>query len=167
LKNKITSRTELKHIIAGLKESQRKIVFTNGCYDLIHRGHLQLLYTAKAQGDVLIVALNSDASIRANKGDLRPILPEAERAEIVAALEMVDYVVIFDELTPDEIIKELIPDVLVKGGDWGHDEIVGRETVEAAGGKVVRIPLLPGYSSSRIIDLISESFGKKKGVLAR
>ncbi len=151
MKDKIKSRTELKQIITRLKASQRKTVFTNGCYDIIHRGHLQLLYTAKAQGDVLIVALNSDASVRANKGDLRPILPEAERAEIVAALEMVDYVVIFDELTPDEIIKETVPDVLVKGGDWGHDNIVGRDTVEAAGGKVVRVPILPGHSSSRII----------------
>jgi D-beta-D-heptose 7-phosphate kinase/D-beta-D-heptose 1-phosphate adenosyltransferase len=110
----------------------------------------------------LIVALNSDASIKANKGDLRPILLCSERAEIMAALEMVDYVVTFDELTPDKIIKELIPDVLVKGGDWGADEIVGRETVESAGGQVLRIPPIPGYSTSRIIDRICECFGHKQ-----
>lgn len=161
MKDKIKSCTELKQILTRLRESSQKIVFTNGCFDLLHRGHIYLLNTAKQQGDILIVALNSDASIKANKGDKRPVLPEAERAEIIAALEMVDYVVIFDELTPDEIIKELIPDVLVKGGDWGHDEIVGRRTIESAGGKVVRIPPLPEHSSSRIVDIICERFGHK------
>ncbi len=161
MKDKIKSRPELQQIVASLRKSHQKTIFTNGCFDLLHRGHIYLLNTAKQQGDILIVALNSDASIKSNKGDPRPIMPDTERAEIIAALEMVDYVVIFDELTPDKIIKELVPDVLVKGGDWGHDEIVGRETVERAGGLVIRIPPLPGHSSSRIIDIISRRFGQK------
>jgi rfaE bifunctional protein nucleotidyltransferase chain/domain len=107
------------------------------------------------------VALNSDTSIKTNKGELRPILPQTERAEILAALEMVDYVVIFDELSPAEILKELLPDVLVKGGDWGHNEIVGRDTVEGHGGKVVRIPPLPGCSTTNIIDTICRRMAHK------
>jgi rfaE bifunctional protein nucleotidyltransferase chain/domain len=161
VRDKIKSRAELKQIIARLKESHKKIVFTNGCFDLLHLGHIQLLEEAKRQGDILILALNSDTSIKAIKGDLRPILPESERTEVAAALEMVDYVVTFDELTPDEIIKELLPDVLVKGGDWGHDEIVGRDTVEGHGGKVVRFPPVQGHSTSQIIDTICERFGHK------
>jgi D-beta-D-heptose 7-phosphate kinase/D-beta-D-heptose 1-phosphate adenosyltransferase len=154
LKSKLKSRPELRQIVASLKKSRHKVVFTNGCFDLLHRGHIHLLKVAKQQGDILIVALNSDVSVRANKGNLRPILSQDERAEIVAALEMVDYVVIFDEPTPAEIVKELLPDVLVKGGDWGHDEIVGRQTVEEGGGRVVRVPPLPGCSTSRIISTI-------------
>ena len=129
----------------------RRIVFTNGCFDLLHPGHVQSLEQARALGDALIVGINSDASVRELKGAGRPILAELERAEILASLQCVDAVVIFDELTPREIIAALLPDVLVKGGDWPGDQIVGREEVEAAGGKVVLIPVVDGYSTTAIL----------------
>lgn len=131
-------------------------MFTNGCFDLLHPGHVSLLEKAREQGDVLVVGINSDASIRANKGPDRPILPEAERAEILAFLASVDYVVIFDEPTPQSLIAKILPDVLVKGADWGPDAIVGREEVEAAGGKVISIPLEAGQSTSSIIERIEK-----------
>ena len=130
------------------------VVFTNGVFDLLHPGHVRYLQDARQLGDMLIVGLNSDRSVRANKGQDRPITPEAERAEILLALECVDAAVIFDEDTPDAIIKRVQPDVLVKGGDWGPDNIVGRETVEARGGRVVRMELSRGYSTT---DLISKA----------
>ena len=126
-------------------------MFTNGCFDLLHPGHIQSLEQARALGDVLIVGINSDASVRELKGEGRPILPELERAEILAALECVDAVVIFGELTPREIIAALLPDVLVKGGDWPGDQIVGREEVEGAGGRVVSVPVVIGYSTTAIL----------------
>ena len=129
----------------------RRIVFTNGCFDLLHPGHIQSLEQARALGDALIVGINSDASVRELKGTGRPILPELERAEILCALECVDAVVIFDEMTPREIISALLPDVLVKGGDWSGNQIVGREEVEAAGGEVVLIPVVDGYSTTAIL----------------
>lgn len=131
-------------------------MFTNGCYDLLHPGHIRLLEKARELGDILILALNSDRSIRENKGPHRPIIPENERAEVAAALEAVDYVVIFDEPTPREIISRIQPDVLVKGGDWGPDEIIGREETEAAGGRVVSVLFEPGYSTSSIIESIQK-----------
>jgi D-beta-D-heptose 7-phosphate kinase/D-beta-D-heptose 1-phosphate adenosyltransferase len=143
------------------KRNGRVVVFTNGCFDLLHPGHLRGLELARELGDVLIVGLNSDASVRQLKGPGRPVIPERERAEILAALESVDAVVIFDELTPHEVISRLLPDVLVKGGDWPGDQIVGREEVEAAGGRVVSVPLVPGYSTSAILQKIREGFGKK------
>lgn len=138
------------------KRNGRRIVFTNGCFDLLHPGHIGSLEQARALGDALIVGLNSDASVRQLKGAGRPVLPEHERAEILAALECVDAVVIFDELTPREIIARLLPDVLVKGADWPGDQIVGREEVEAAGGSVVSIPVVPGYSTTEILRKIRE-----------
>ena len=138
------------------KRNGRRIVFTNGCFDLLHPGHIGSLEQARALGDALIVGLNSDASVRQLKGAGRPVLPERERAEILAALECVDAVVIFDELTPREIIARLLPDVLVKGADWPGDQIVGREEVEAAGGRVVSIPVVPGYSTTEILRKIRE-----------
>lgn len=138
------------------KRNGRRIVFTNGCFDLLHPGHIGSLEQARALGDVLIVGLNSDASVRQLKGTGRPVLPERERAEILAALECVDAVVIFDEPTPREVIARLLPDVLVKGGDWPGDQIVGREEVEAAGGRVVSIPVVPGYSTTAILQKIRE-----------
>ncbi|HWT89268.1 MAG TPA: D-glycero-beta-D-manno-heptose 1-phosphate adenylyltransferase [Candidatus Angelobacter sp.] len=129
----------------------RRVVFTNGCFDLLHPGHIQSLEQARALGDALIVGLNGDASVRELKGPGRPILPELERAEILAALECVDAVVIFQQMTPREIIAALLPDVLVKGGDWAGDQIIGREEVEAAGGRVVSIPVVPGYSTTAIL----------------
>jgi rfaE bifunctional protein nucleotidyltransferase chain/domain len=138
------------------KRNGRRIVFTNGCFDLLHPGHIGSLEQARALGDALIVGLNSDASVRALKGAGRPILPERERAEILAALECVDAVIIFDELTPRDVIARLLPDVLVKGGDWRGNQIVGREEVEAAGGRVVSIPVVPGYSTTEILRKIRE-----------
>jgi rfaE bifunctional protein nucleotidyltransferase chain/domain len=129
----------------------KRVVFTNGCFDLLHPGHIQSLEQARALGDTLIVGINSDASVRELKGAGRPILPELERAEILAALECVDAVVIFGELTPREIISALLPDVLVKGGDWPGEQIVGREEVEGAGGRVVSVPVVAGYSTTAML----------------
>ncbi|HEV2197026.1 MAG TPA: D-glycero-beta-D-manno-heptose 1-phosphate adenylyltransferase [Candidatus Acidoferrum sp.] len=134
----------------------RKVVFTNGCFDLLHPGHIRGFEQARQLGDALIVGLNSDSSVRQLKGPARPVIPEQERAEILSALEAVDAVVIFNEPTPREVIARLLPDVLVKGGDWPGDQIVGREEVEAAGGRVVSIPLVPGYSTTTILRKIRE-----------
>jgi rfaE bifunctional protein nucleotidyltransferase chain/domain len=138
------------------KRNGRKIVFTNGCFDLLHPGHIRSLEQARALGDALIVGLNSDSSVRELKGPGRPVLPENERAEILACLECVDAVVIFSEATPLEIISKLLPDVLAKGGDWAGDKIIGREEVEAAGGRVVSVPVVPGYSTSAILEKIRQ-----------
>jgi rfaE bifunctional protein nucleotidyltransferase chain/domain len=139
------------------KRNGRCIVFTNGCFDLLHPGHIRGLEQAREMGDALLVGLNSDDSVRQLKGEGRPILPERERAEILAALACVDAVIIFDELTPREVIARLLPDILVKGGDWPGDQIVGREEVEAAGGRVVAVPVVPGYSTTEILRKIRES----------
>ena len=139
------------------KRNGRRVVFTNGCFDLLHPGHIASLEHARRLGDVLIVGLNSDASVRLlRKGPDRPVFPEQERAEILAALECVDAVVVFDESTPRELISRLLPDILVKGGDWPSDQIVGREEVEAAGGCVVSIPVVPGYSTSALLQRIRD-----------
>ena len=132
----------------------RRVVFTNGVFDIVHPGHLRYLRAARAHGDVLIVGLNSDASVRRNKGPDRPINPEEERAEVLAALDCVDAVSVFDEDTPAEIIALVQPDVLVKGADWPADQIVGRETVERRGGVVIREPVEQGYSTSAIVEQI-------------
>jgi rfaE bifunctional protein nucleotidyltransferase chain/domain len=132
-------------------------VLTNGCFDLLHAGHVTLLEAARREGDRLMVALNSDRSVRELKGPGRPVLPESERAETLAALECVDAVLVFDEPTPAETIRALLPDVLVKGSDWGETAIVGRETVEAAGGKVVRVPLVPERSTTGVIARIRQT----------
>jgi rfaE bifunctional protein nucleotidyltransferase chain/domain len=134
----------------------RRTVLTNGCFDLLHPGHLALLEAARAEGDRLVVAINSDASVAAIKGPSRPVTAEAERAETLLALEAVDRVVVYGEPTPIEVIRALRPDVLVKGADWPLDEIVGREEVEAAGGRVVRVEILPGRSTSGILERIRE-----------
>jgi D-beta-D-heptose 7-phosphate kinase/D-beta-D-heptose 1-phosphate adenosyltransferase len=163
-RRKIKSRDELVPIRARLRRQGRTVVFTNGCFDLLHGGHVHLLRWAKARGDVLIVALNSDASVRRlAKGPGRPIFPLAERMEVLAAFEAVDYVTWFGESTPQKIIAALLPDVLVKGGDWGQGEIVGRAEVEAAGGRVLRVPYLKGHSSTNIIETINRSFGPRPG----
>ncbi len=153
----VLSQDELILHIAAQKGNGRRIVFTNGCFDLLHPGHIRCLEQARSMGDLLIVALNSDASVRELKGPDRPLIPEQERAEILAALEAVDYVVVFDDTTPQRLIARLLPDVLVKGGDWGPDEIIGREEVEAAGGRVVSIPVEPGYSTSNLLERIRSS----------
>lgn len=144
------------------KRNGRRVVFTNGCFDLLHPGHVRGFEQARQLGDALIVGLNSDSSVRQLKGPTRPVIPERERAEALSALEAVDAVVIFDELTPREVISRLLPDVLVKGGDWPGDQIVGREEVEAAGGRVVSIPFVPGYSTTMILQKILEAAGSSK-----
>jgi len=148
---KVVTQEELILHAGALKRNARRVVFTNGCFDLLHPGHLRCLEAARALGDALVVAINSDSSVRAMKGDGRPIIPQDERAEILAALAAVDFVVIFDQPTPQQLIARLLPDVLVKGGDWGPDAIVGRAEVEAAGGRVVSVPLEPGYSTSEMV----------------
>jgi rfaE bifunctional protein nucleotidyltransferase chain/domain len=144
-------------LAAGLRAQGRRVVFTNGVFDLLHPGHIRYLREARALGDALIVAVNSDRSVRANKGPGRPITPEQERAEVLAALAAVDAVVIFDEETPHEIVSRIQPDVLVKGADWGPGNIVGRDVVEARGGRVVRMDLAPGFSTTTLIEKVRAS----------
>lgn len=152
---KILPRAELIIRRRQWKDNHRRVVFTNGCFDLLHLGHIRLLEQARALGDVLVVGLNSDASLHALKGEGRPLVPEAERAEVLAALAAVDAVTLFEEPTPRQLIAELLPDVLVKGGDWGANKIVGRAEVEAAGGCVVVLPYFEGYSTSALIAKIA------------
>lgn len=152
--SKVLERPELMRTREALRRQGRSVVFTNGCFDLLHPGHVRYLAEARALGDALIVALNSDRSVRVLKGEGRPILNEQERAEVVAALQSVDYVIIFDEETPRKLIGELLPDVLVKGGDWALDEIIGRDEVESAGGRVLSLPYVQGSSTTDIIERI-------------
>lgn len=151
---KIKSVTELVPLLAILRAAGKKIVFTNGCFDIIHTGHTRYLATARAFGDVLIVAVNSDASVRSIKGEKRPITAESDRMETLAALESVDFVTMFSEPDPYRIISELQPDVLVKGGDWPVEKIIGREVVESRGGRVVNVPYVEGASTTGIIEKI-------------
>lgn len=139
---------------ARARAAGRRVAFTNGCFDLLHAGHLTLLEAARAEADLLVVGINSDRSVSALKGPRRPVIPEHERAETLLALESVDQVVVFDEDTPAATISALVPDVLVKGADWALDRIVGRDVVEAAGGRVVRVELVPGRSTTATLDRI-------------
>ncbi len=150
----VLSLDDAAGLAARLQRAGKRVVFTNGVFDLLHPGHVRYLSEARRLGDALIVGLNSDRSVRAIKGPRRPVTPEAERAEVLAALGCVDAVVVFDEDTPHAIIGRLQPDVLVKGADWAADRIVGRDVVEARGGRVVRIPLAPGYSTTAILSRI-------------
>jgi D-beta-D-heptose 7-phosphate kinase/D-beta-D-heptose 1-phosphate adenosyltransferase len=152
--SKIKTLGALKEIVAEAKAGGQKVVFTNGCFDLLHPGHLHLLREAKKMGDCLVVGLNSDLSVKMIKGPNRPIWPERERAEMLAALETVDYVISFDEADPRKLIEALGPDVLVKGGDWTEEQVVGREIVEQRGGKVAVVPYLQGHSTTKIIEAI-------------
>lgn len=151
---KVLSADEAVRKAAEIRRQGKRLVFTNGCFDLLHPGHTRYLAEARKHGDALMVGVNSDRSVRAIKGAQRPVTPEAERAEILAALESVDYVTVFDDLTPQALIARLLPDVLVKGADWGANEIVGREEVEAAGGQVISIPVADGFSTSALIQAV-------------
>lgn len=151
---KLKSLNELALIAARARAAGKIVVFTNGCFDLLHRGHVHLLRHAKALGDLLIVGLNSDRSVSAIKGPARPILPETDRIELIAAMEMVDYIVLFDEPDPFKVIAAILPSVLVKGGDWGAERIVGADIVAAHGGQVEVVPYLSGFSTTEIIERI-------------
>ena len=158
---KILQREELKKTVRALKDAGKKIVFTNGCFDLLHLGHVRYLEAARAEGDVLVIGVNSDRSVHEIKGPNRPVVPQDERAEVLAALACVDFVTVFDEPDPLETILALLPDVLVKGADWAKDAIVGKELVEEYGGRVVRVPLTEGASTTKIIEKIMENYGKE------
>ncbi|MBL1212391.1 MAG: D-glycero-beta-D-manno-heptose 1-phosphate adenylyltransferase [Ignavibacteriae bacterium] len=158
MNNIIKDRNELIEIRKRLREENKKVVFSNGCFDILHAGHVDYLNKARAFGDVLIVALNTDASVKRLKGNKRPIVKEEERAFVMANLKAVDYVTFFEEDTPAQIIDDIIPDILVKGADWKIDNIVGRETVEKNGGKVERIEFVNFQSTSGIIDTIIKKF---------
>ena len=154
MSGKLKSVGELSEIAAQARAKRKTVVFTNGCFDLLHRGHVHMLREAKAQGDLLIVAMNSDSSVKAIKGPRRPIMPEIDRVELIAAMEMVDYVVVYDEPDPYDLIVAIRPNVLAKGGDWSPDKIIGADIVERDGGRVAVIPYLEGFSTTEIIERI-------------
>ena len=157
--HKILSRDQVLSERDGLREAGKRVVFTNGAFDILHAGHVEYLSFARDQGDALIVGLNSDASVRRYKGDRRPVNPEADRAHVLAALESVDYVVVFDEDEPQELIAALLPNVLVKGEDWAH-YVSWREVVESHGGTVVLAPVAEGHSTSGMIDRIVNAYSE-------
>lgn len=155
---KILSRSDVVSALTAQRTQGQRVVFTNGCFDLMHVGHTRYLQAARDLGDLLVVGVNTDRSVQSlNKGSDRPIVPERQRAEVLAALACVDYVVLFDEPDPGRLITEIQPDVLVKGGDWTPDKIVGRETVEARGGVVTTIPLVPGVSTTALVEKIQKT----------
>ena len=154
---RVLDRQALDDFVRAARDAGRRIVFTNGVFDILHPGHLRYLQAARRHGDLLVVGLNSDASVRRNKGPARPINPEEERAEVLAALACVDAVSIFDDDTPADIIARVQPDILVKGADWPADQIVGRDTVEARGGRVILEPVEEGYSTTGLIERVRSS----------
>ena len=158
MQNKVKTVQELRPLLEILRATGEKIVFTNGCFDIIHTGHTRYLTVARSFGDLLVVAVNSDSSVSTIKGDKRPINSQAERAEALAALESVDYVTIFDEPDPYKVISALQPDALVKGGDWPIEKIIGRDIVEARGGRVINVPYVEGASTTGIIERILEKY---------
>ena len=158
MQTKVKTVEELRPLLAILRAAGKKIVFTNGCFDLIHTGHTRYLAIARSFGDILVVAVNSDASVSTIKGEKRPINSQKERAEALAALESVDFVTIFSEPDPYKVISALQPDVLVKGGDWPIEEIIGRDVVEARGGRVVNVPFVEGQSTTGIIERILKKY---------
>lgn len=149
--SKLKTVSELAQLAATMRRDRRRVVLTNGCFDLLHIGHTRYLQEARSLGDLLVVAINSDAAVSALKGPERPLVPEQERAEVLAALGCVDYVTIFDAPDPGEVVAAVQPDVLVKGGDWPVEKIVGREVVQARGGRVVSLPLVPGASTTGLV----------------
>ena len=160
--NKILERTALKDKLEELRKKGKKIAFTNGCFDILHVGHVRYLREAKKTADVLVLALNSDSSVRSIKGEKRPLMNENERAEILAALEFIDFITIFEELTPLELICCLKPDILIKGGDWPEEKVVGREEVKAWGGRVAIIPEIEGKSTTNIVEKIKKLYCSNK-----
>jgi len=159
--SKVLDVPGLKRILERETAQGKTVVFTNGCFDLLHVGHIRTLSMARRQGDILVVGINSDDSVRAIKGKGRPLVPHGQRAEVLAALESVDYVVVFNEPDPYRLIAELRPHILVKGGDWPEDQIIGRDLVEAAGGRVICVAPVPGASTTAIIQTILERYGGK------
>lgn len=155
-RNKLVSLQKLKKHIGIVRKKGKTIVFTNGCFDIIHAGHVRYLKKAKSLGGILVIGLNSDSSVKKIKGEKRPIVPQRERAEVLSGLEAVDYVVLFNEPTPIKLIKAVLPDILVKGADWASHEIVGADIVKAAGGKIKRVRLVEGRSTTNIIKKILE-----------
>jgi len=158
---KIVSRTSLKQVLKKLRAARKRIVFTNGCFDLIHVGHVRYIKKARQMGDVLILALNSDRSVRQLKGAGRPITSQNDRAEILSALEPVDYVVIFDELMPLELIRQIRPDVLVKGSDYKTSQIVGGDFVQSQGGKVKTVPMVKNRSTKNLVKTVITRYGRR------
>jgi len=156
---KLKTLDEVVATVRDLRRHGKRVVFTNGCFDLLHHGHVRYLDQAKRLGDVLVVAINSDASVRSLKGPDRPVMSHEERSELIAALAAVDYVLIFEELDPEKVIRALEPDVLVKGGDWPVDQVAGRQIVEGRGGRVCTLPYVEGASSSRLLRRIREGKG--------
>ena len=159
MSGKLKSLEEIKAIVDDARTNGKKVAFTNGCFDLLHRGHVHVLRAARACADLLIVGINSDQSVKQIKGPARPVLPESDRCELVGAMEMVDFVVLFNEPDPYSLISAIRPDVLVKGGDWSTDKIIGGDLVEEAGGEVVVVPYLKGFSTTEIIERIKNSDG--------
>jgi len=157
----ILSWEELKEAVERLREKGGKVVFTNGCFDILHAGHVRYLKQARAAGDILVLGLNSDSSVRKIKGEKRPIVPQKERAEVVASLRSVDYVTIFEETTPLNLIEFLKPDVLVKGADWREEDIAGRNSVLSWGGRIELIPVVEGASTTKILEKICLTYGRK------
>ncbi len=156
MKNKVKGLVELTKLRERFRRERRTTVFTNGCFDILHSGHVHLFRQAKELGDILIVAVNDDPSVRNLKGPDRPVFPLEERLEVLEAVEVIDYLISFSQPTPRELIQALLPDVLVKGGDWKPVEVVGKEEVEGAGGRVIIIPYLPGRSSSEILKKVKD-----------
>jgi D-glycero-beta-D-manno-heptose 1-phosphate adenylyltransferase len=156
---KLKSLEEIKAIVVDARTNGKKVAFTNGCFDLLHRGHVHVLRAARACADLLIVGINSDQSVKQIKGPTRPVLPESDRCELLGAMEMVDFVVLFNEPDPHNLISAIRPDVLVKGGDWHTEKIIGSDMVEEAGGRVVVVPYMKGFSTTEIIERIKNSDG--------
>ena len=156
MQHKLKELGELKEILNQRRNAGKQIVFTNGCFDILHAGHVRYLTAARREGDLLVVGLNSDRSVQRIKGPARPLVPQQQRSEVLAGLWCVDFIVIFNEPDPLQVIQSLRPDVLVKGDDWPDDRIIGADVVTSGGGKVVRIPVVPGISTSRIIERIAQ-----------
>jgi len=163
MKSKILKLSDLIQMLKNLRKSGKQIVFTNGCFDILHVGHVRYLTAARFEGDVLVVGLNSDASVKSIKPDNRPIVSQEQRAEVLAGLGVVDFITIFDESDPMPLIRAIKPDILVKGADWKEKEIVGADVVKAYGGKVVRVEVVPGISTSRIIQRIVKRYQTEDG----